>query len=321
MGDETIWYDDGNGGYVDQNGEPYTGGTSVQEPSYGMTNGDPYYPGSPYGDSLWSMTQQNPPTGGKDASMNGPASIFNSIYGTGKDAAMRVAGTQGALGMLGNYLGGSAQRTAANNALSGLQNAYAQAASGSQSQFQTALNLQAPYRQIGAGLAPTYTTFASAADPGRATLGQLAGDQGLYQWTNDELTRNLNNQLSARGMVNSGAGLRTLADAYRANAANQANQIWSRDTQLENSDYQRLSDAMNLGNGAAATGAQSAVGTGNTLASVYSGLGTGTANATNYAGAATNSMYQNTANAASNGLGNAMGVNNTSNGYWTNAGL
>ena len=275
-----------------------------------------YYNTPTMADIMQAQGWANPTSGDAGTastnSLNGPSSIFNSVFGTGKAAAGTALATGTGISMLGNYLGGSAQRTAANNALSGLQNAYAQAASGSQSQFQTALNLQAPYRQIGAGLAPTYTEFASASDPGRATLGQLAGDQGLYQWTNDELTRNLNNQLSARGMYNSGAGMRTLADAYQANAANQANQVWSRDTQLENSDYARLTDAMNLGNGASATGAQSAVGTGNTLASVYSNLGTTGASAQNYAGSTTASMYTGTAGAANTGINTGV-----SNGYWS----
>ena len=284
--------------------DPYQGNSAMASQDVNPANTD-------YAQALQQYQWQNPTTGTTDTSTTSLASWLGSVFGTSKAGAQNASLAGSGISMLGNFLGGSAQRDAANSALSGLQNAYAQAATGAQSQFQTALNLQAPYRQIGASLAPTYETFASGADAGRATLGQLASDQGLYQWTNDELSRNINNQLSSRGMVNSGAGLRTLSDAYQANAANQANQIWSRDTQLENSDYQRLTDAMNLGNGASATGAQSAVGTGTTLANVYSGLGTGTANATNNAGAATASMYTGAANAANSGINNAL-----TSGYW-----
>lgn len=223
---------------------------------------------------------------------------------SGVDKATTPGGLSAISGLTGlatNYLGGTASQEAARKALSSLQAAYAKAGDASTSQFQTALELGRPYRELGAGLMPTYTMFASGASPGRKTLADLAGG-GLYEWKKKQTLDAIDKAMAARGRFDSGANIRARTDAVEALSGAEASDRFNRTLALENMDYGRLSDAMNLGAGFSNQGAGLAVSTGNTLANIYGTGGQAAAAQQNNVGNASKSMYSGINNAVQGGL-------------------
>ena len=138
--------------------------------------------------------------------------------------------------------------------------------------YQSGLNIQQPYIDLGTTLLPTYALHAAGQDPGRMSIQNLA-DGDLYEWQKEQATDALNKQLAARGRYDSGAAIKGFSDLYRTMAGEEANKRYERAVALENADYARLVDAMNLGRGASATGSSIASGTGNVLSGIYSNLG------------------------------------------------
>lgn len=258
-------------------------------------------------DAAGSTLDPANPLAGALTGTGGTPSWWDSIWDAAKTAGGAattpggLSAISGASGLLTNYLGGTASQDASKKALASLQAAYAKAGDASTSQFQTALELGRPYRELGAGLLPTYTAFASGASPGRQTLGQLANG-GLYEWQKQQTLDTIDKQMAARGRYDSGAAIRASTDAVNALSAQEAQNQFNRLTTLENMDYGRLSDAMNLGAGFSNQGAGLAVNTGNTLASVYGTGGTNAAAQTNNIGSATKSMYTGLNNAVQGGL-------------------
>lgn len=236
------------------------------------------------------------------ATTGGDTSWFSGILDALKTPGVLPAIQSGA-GLLTAALGGNAQTGAINKALSQLQGAYGMASSTAQDQYNKALAMQQPYRELGASILPTYGAYAAGLSPGRSTLQNMA-DSGLYNWQAEQLNRQINNQLSARGRYDSGAGLKTLADAQRALAAQEAEKKFGRQLTLENMDYGRLLDAANMGMGAAAGGAGLAQNQGQNLANLYTGLGQSQAQGSTALGNATASMYGGANKAIQGGLGN-----------------
>jgi hypothetical protein len=231
---------------------------------------------------------------------NSTPSWWNTVL-NGVSSPTGLSAVSGLSGLLTNYLGGSAAQGAAKSALSSLQQAYAKAGDASTSQFQTALELGRPYRELGAGLMPTYTMFSSGADPGRQTLQQLV-DGGLYDWKKKQVMGQIDKAMAARGRWDSGAAVRAQTDAGEALAGAEATDRFNRQMSLENMDYGRLSDAMNLGAGFSNQGAGLAVNTGNTLANVYGTGGQATATQQNTIGNTSKSMYSGLNSAVQGGL-------------------
>lgn len=259
-----------------------------------------------WSDSMTNDILSNLASGATDAAdagnTAGGTSWFSGLLDTLKAPGVLPALQTGA-GLLTSVLGGNAQSSAINKALTQLQNAYGLAATTSQEQYDKALALQRPYRELGTSLLPTYGAYATGLSPGRSTLSEMV-NSGLYNWQADQLNKQINNQLTARGRYDSGAGLKTLADAQRALAAQESEKQFGRQLTLENMDYGRLLDAANMGMGAAAAGAGLAQNQGQNLANLYTGLGQAQAQGTSAMGNATASMYGGANKAIQGGLSN-----------------
>lgn len=108
---------------------------------------------------------------------------------------------------------------------------------------------------------------------GNAKLDDLFKGSSLYDWQSEMGTRNINRQLKARGMYNSGAGLETLAMFEKGLVAEEGAKWWD-----------RLFNTTALGSNAAGKMATGTTQTGNNLASLatQSGIAQGGAIANQY---------------------------------------
>ena len=97
---------------------------------------------------------------------------------------------------------------------------------------------------------------------GNAKLDDFFKGSSLYDWESEMGTRNINRQLKARGMYNSGAGLETLAMFEKGLVAEQGNAWWD-----------KLFNTTALGSNAAAKMATGTTQTGNTLANLATQAG------------------------------------------------
>jgi len=139
-----------------------------------------------------------------------------------------------------------------------------------------------PYRELGIQSG----NMLSQVMAGNTSLDALFKGSSLYDWESEMGSRNINRQLKARGMYNSGAGLETLAMFEKGLVAEEGSRWWD-----------RLFNTTALGSNAAARMATGTTQTGNTLANLqtqsgiaqgaavqsqynaYGGIGTGVANA------------------------------------------
>lgn len=229
-------------------------------------------------------------------------SWWDSITGALKTPGVLPA-LQTSTGLLTSYLGSGAQQSAISKALGQLRSAYGMAGTTAADQFNKALALTQPYREAGTAILPTLGAYAAGLSPGRATLQGLV-DKGMYDWQAQQLNKQLNAQLAARGRYDSGAGLKVIGDAQRALGAQEAEKQFGRQLTLENMDYGRLLDLANMGMGAASGGAGIAQNQGTTLANLYTGLGQAQAQGTSAMGNATASMYGGANKALQGGLAN-----------------
>jgi hypothetical protein len=137
----------------------------------------------------------------------------------------------------------------------------------------------------------------------------------LYQWQREQGEEAINRQLSARGLLTSGAGMGTLADYYRAMDANEAMRIqnlmrtmagFSAPTPSFSGNYNPASLAMQAGG---------------QMGSTYQTGGVNQANALLQAGQARSGMWTNLANvgmAGMNAYSQYQGLNNFYGGGGTN---
>lgn len=112
------------------------------------------------------------------------------------------------------------------------------------------------------------------ADAGKATLGSLSDGSFMNNWQQDpgylfrmqEGMKAINNASSARGMSNSGATMKALANYGQNQASNEYNNVYNR-------NYGRLSDLARMGQNSAAGQATAASNYGNSVSANQLGLG------------------------------------------------
>jgi hypothetical protein len=172
-------------------------------------------------------------------------------------AAIAGAGISAAGGIFSSIFGGNAQIKAMREAAEIAE--------------RTALTLDnrarkdlQPFRQMGITAGQKLMTLLS----GEADPSAVMQESALYRWQRDQGYRDINRQLSARGLQRSGAGLETLARF--------TNQLTAEEGQRY---YDRLSNLTTLGSNAAARMATNTVQTGNNLAGIQGQLGQATAGA------------------------------------------
>jgi len=121
-----------------------------------------------------------------------------------------------------------------------------------------------PYRELGIQSG----NMLSQVMAGNTSLDALFKGSSLYDWESEMGSRNINRQLKARGMYNSGAGLETLAMFEKGLVAEEGSRWWD-----------RLFNTTALGSNAAARTATGTSQTGNNLANLQtqSGIAQGAA--------------------------------------------
>jgi hypothetical protein len=169
-----------------------------------------------------------------------------------------------ASGIIGGVMANNAQNNATSQAAAQYQNALNQ---------QFAMYMQqradfAPYAQMGTQGVTNYNKF--VADPSAAM------NNPAYNWQKDQIDKNMNRQLSARGRSNSTYGMTALGNAY----GNLASQEYDK-------AYNRMLDPIKIGQGAAnSTGAAA-----QNMGSAYMNSATQQAANTNQAGTNNASLY------------------------------
>jgi hypothetical protein len=209
----------------------------------------------------------------------------------------------GAAGLASSYLGGKEQARSTSAAMDTLKSTTADSLAAQERMYKAGLELGKPYRDLGEAVLPLYQKSAIGDTPAMQTLRDMAeGD--LYEWQKKELTDSLNSQLAARGLYNSGAGLRTLSDAYRALGAEEAERRFGRQKTLADMSYGRLFDAIQFGSGQSTAAQGLAANQGSNIGATIGNLGSSLAPLQQDIGNARASMYSGANQAIQGGLYN-----------------
>jgi len=145
---------------------------------------------------------------------------------------------------------------------------------------QTALELDnraradmSPFRELGIQSG----NMLSQALAGNVSLDNLFKGSSLYDWESEMGSRNVDRQLKARGMYNSGAGLETLAMFEKGLVAEQGNAWWDKlfnTTALgENAAARMATGTTQTGSNVANLQAQSGIAQGAAVQNQYNALG------------------------------------------------
>lgn len=170
------------------------------------------------------------------------------------------------LGMIGSLVGANAQ----NNASGQATNALNQSLAAQQGMYNQQRADFAPYRAMGEAGVNDYVRFVNGQLPVQNTPA--------YQFGKNEIDRNMNRQLAARGRTNSSYGMESLGRAYGQLASNEYQ-----------NQYNRMLDPIKIGQGAAASTGQAA----QTMSNNYGQAGLAQAGLTNQQGANSASLYSN----------------------------
>ena len=194
---------------------------------------------------------------------------------------MALLGSAG-LGASGSILGGIFGGNAAGKQAAAIRDA-------AETARRTALELDdrqradmAPFRNLGVQAGPTLMGLLD----GSTDVSQYLQASPLFNFQSEMGERNINRQLAARGMYNSGAGLETLAMFNKGLVAEEGSRI-----------YDRLFGVTQLGANAAARTATNTASTGQTLAQLAT-----------QSGAQLGQAYANQGNAYGSGIAGAFGT-------------
>lgn len=152
--------------------------------------------------------------------------------------------------------------------------------------FDKAWGSYEPYRTLGESALP-YLEYMTTGKGAPLNIE----DSPMYTWQKDKGTKALNQQLAARGLYNSGAGVQSLSDFYSRLGAEESQR-----------QYARVLDAANIGRGAATGQSAAAMSTGQSLGNLYYNTG-------NNLGQNRQGLYEGVGNQVVSGIGSYLDYN------------
>ena len=139
--------------------------------------------------------------------------------------------------------------------------------------FNKTMEMYAPFREAGTSVLPEMKAEAS-----------LSGTDPLYKWKQQQFEETTNRALAARGLWNSGTGLKAELQGEAGLEAQNTQEVWNRQAQLANIGLSAVTGSAgaaqttgaNIGQNYMSSGAlqgQAAIQQGQAMGSMYSGLG------------------------------------------------
>lgn len=149
----------------------------------------------------------------------------------------------------------------------------------------------APFRKMGVESGELISSILR----GEANLDDLLKPSSLFKWQEEQGSRNINRELSARGLYGSGAGLETLARFNRELVADEGERYWN-----------RLFNVTTLGSNAAARMATNTASTGQSVSNMMAQAGMAAAQSEGDAGRALAGIGSDIGAIANRGMQNYM---------------